>query len=622
MKALIINLEAKGEDSSFKETYGASYVMAVFDGLGGVLGGKEASFHARNITQNWFQNLFKNNQYKFDESFAKGLQKKIESKLKELDQIQKQSGKKSSIRGSLAKRSFSTTMALVRISSEENAFQLDIAWIGDSRIYFLSAEHGLQQLTKDDLKEDKDAFHHVSGSPISKTLSAKMESDWEVNFKSEKITESGLVIACTDGCFDDLRPWELEQLILDSLFKSENEDDWQTLLIEHYIKTKSDDVTLLLCPIKFDADFSRFKEGYQDRYKYLESLDAKDRESEELSYDKSLEIWEQYRTQYEARLGQSKIKPKQIIETKSISGGENNEEVPAFLQKSPSNKEIENKQSLKDSEVVTETIPEKSKPEKQNENKESAQSNEIETTAENTENGEKTENKKSSQGNETISKTSPEYEEIKQYLDEGHQYLQPKHKNYVMAIGRFSKVTLIDYSHIEALSYLGLAYSKEADEKNKFTYFNKDKKEEVKTYYELARTHFIKVNSIFSQKDYLKHIDDDNIRSNIIHFIKALVQVTKLEEILVSEEERHKIIKFCSQIYESKTEINQGEVPELRGRIYQLLDNKPEAIKYFELAQNIYQSQDKSAVKRCQYYLNSLKPQRSFQYGGIGLPFN
>ena len=379
-----------------------------------------------------------------------------------------------------------------------------------------------------------------------------------------------------------------------------------------------------MCPIDFDADFdfSRLKKVYQDRYKYLESLDTKDRESDELSYDKSLDIWEQYRTQYEARLGQSKIKPtKQITETNSISGGENNEEVPAFLQKSPSNKETENKQSLNDSEAVTETIPEKSKAEKQNENKESAQSNEIETTAENTENGEKTENKKSSQGNETISKTSPEYEKIKQYLDKGHQYLQPKHKNYGMAIGRFLNVTLIDNSHIEALSYLGLAYSKEADEKNKFTYCNKDKEEEVKTYYELARTHFIKVNSIFSQKDYLKHIDDDNIRSNIIHFIKALVQVTKPEKILVSEEERLIIIDFCSKIYNSTIKTNQGEVPELMGKIYQLLDNKPEAIKYFGLAKNIYQSQDKSAVKRCQKYLNDLKPQRLFHlHGGIGSP--
>ena len=57
------------------------------------------------------------------------------------------------------------------------------------------------------------------------------------------------------------------------------------------------------------------------------------------------------------------------------------------------------------------------------------------------------------------------------------------------------------------------------------------------------------------------------------------------------------------------------------GKIYQLLDNKPEAIKYFGLAKNIYQSQDKSAVKRCQKYLNDLKPQRLFHlHGGIGSP--
>lgn len=106
--------------------------------------------------------------------------------------------------------------------TDEQKYLVQIAWMGDSRIYYLHHHRGLQQLTKDDFKESKDALEVIyQDPPMSQFLTADPEADWKINYNKFEFSEEGFVLACTDGCFQYLlAPWEFEKLLLETLIKS------------------------------------------------------------------------------------------------------------------------------------------------------------------------------------------------------------------------------------------------------------------------------------------------------------------------------------------------------------------------------------------------------------------
>lgn len=300
------NTKDCGEDSYFilpeyqdLVSPGSNYIfMAVFDGVGGEKGGKEASEKAKEITQSWCQHILdQQKQCQLNRENLTELKTQIEEALKKLSH--ESTPKKSRLRGSLAKRSFSTTIALAAISELENNIQVELAWIGDSRIYFLNSKKGLQQLTLDDLKERQDGFKSKSGMPLSKTLSANMDPDWGFNFKRIKLPQNGFIITCTDGVFEDIKPWELEYLILDNLDKASSKDDWESLLKQYYQNHKTDDVTFILLPVGFDCysseGFSKIKENFKNRNKNL--MELLNLPTDQSSSDDL--IWEKYSQNYE-----------------------------------------------------------------------------------------------------------------------------------------------------------------------------------------------------------------------------------------------------------------------------------------------------------------------------------
>ncbi len=301
---LTIHIEAisnKGEDKYLLVEY-PTITIGVFDGLGGKsagfgeeTGGRIASREAARISEyilrNKAQNLTEDIVNLIKMEVCSYLKKEADNKIK------------LKFKGSLAQR-LCTTLAIVNIhkrNPQEVSFNLNIAWIGDSRIYFLSPEKGLQQLTKDDLKMPNDAFKLIyEDSPMSKHLTADMHSDWEINFKIEQFQEKGCVIACTDGSFQCLdSPWDFERLLLDTLANSNNLSDWHNLLNKRYEQIKQDDVSLILYPIgiSFD-DFESIKNHYQKRLHILNENFS----SDSTNYSDLVNLWNKYRLNYEERI--------------------------------------------------------------------------------------------------------------------------------------------------------------------------------------------------------------------------------------------------------------------------------------------------------------------------------
>ena len=314
--SLIIEIVAstgKGEDSHlFYDEYNSNcIVLGVFDGLGGrsagfngMTGGKIAFQEARKSTEKFLK------QWKgeLDEKRIAELQTNICQTLKsQADGNMKQSR----LTGTLTGKRLCTTIALASIPKPVPNIDLEIsfAWMGDSRVYFLSPSKGLQQLTVDDLEIEKDAFQMLrEDPPMSKYLTADIPDDWQINFAKHRIEERGCIIVCTDGCFQYLpTPWDFEKLILETLIHAKAGKEWEKKLGDKYEEIKQDDVSLVLFPVGglSLSDFKTLSQSYQDRFTKICT-----------EYKNPDELWENYRSDYEAKLQKGDPVEKEVQDSK------------------------------------------------------------------------------------------------------------------------------------------------------------------------------------------------------------------------------------------------------------------------------------------------------------------
>lgn len=319
MKSFLItvNIESvldKGEDAHlFSDDDSDVIVIGVFDGLGGrsagydkQTGGKIASQKVSETVQIFLLQW----NGKLNPEIVSKMQDKVYITLKEAAD---KYIKPSRLGGSLAGQRLCTTMALAsipKLGELPTKYEVSLAWIGDSRLYFLSPEKGLQQLTQDDLEVKKDAFEMIrEDPPMSQYLSADMKKNWQIHFKLQELDQRGCILACTDGCFQYLpAPWEFEKLLLNTLSQSEDMKQWEDSLNQRYQDIKQDDVSLILCSIGYNS-FDDLKQSYEERLGYLtEKFDFKNKNLEELQT-----LWQEYRENYEFYLEQEE--KQQIVQT-------------------------------------------------------------------------------------------------------------------------------------------------------------------------------------------------------------------------------------------------------------------------------------------------------------------
>ncbi len=306
---LTVNIESvlgKGEDAHLfnADDYSDVIVIGVFDGLGGrsagydeQTGGKIASQKVSETVQKFLLQRYG----KLNREIVREIQDEVYTTLK---QAADKNIRPSRLGGSLAGQRLCTTMALASIPKSgefTTKYEVSLAWIGDSRLYFLSPEKGLQQLTQDDLEVKKDAFEMIrEDPPMSQYLSADMKKNWQIHFKLQELDQRGCILACTDGCFQYLpAPWEFEKLLLNTLSQSEDMKPWEDSLNKRYQDIKQDDVSLILCSMGYNG-FDDLKQSYQERFDYLtEKFDFKNKNFGELQT-----LWQEYRENYEFYLKQ------------------------------------------------------------------------------------------------------------------------------------------------------------------------------------------------------------------------------------------------------------------------------------------------------------------------------
>lgn len=308
---LVVNIEvaeAKGEDANLAEHFAQTFLMGVFDGLGGRsagYGGKtgggiaseEASQISKTFFKQWHGEIKPENVIQLQQQICESLKIKADTNMPRTS---------SRLKGSLVEHKLCTTIALASIlkqqKGQEKIFEANLAWMGDSRIYFLSPTKGLQQLTKDDLVTPKDALEMLrQDPPMSQYLTADINLRWQIHFQHYEIEGPGCFLACTDGCFQYFSaPWEFEKLLLDTLFQSEGDkidtNNWQKLIYERYTEIKQDDVSLILYAVGFNT-VKFLKSAYEQRWQYLQETFISP--TANTRYDELQSLWEKYRIDYE-----------------------------------------------------------------------------------------------------------------------------------------------------------------------------------------------------------------------------------------------------------------------------------------------------------------------------------
>jgi hypothetical protein len=207
-------------------------------------------------------------------------------------------------------RTLPTTMALCWFDLD--ASQLTAIWAGDSRVYYLRPDIGLQQVTTDDLKSGADALENLTqDSPMSNCISAS--TDFVLHERQLELHSPAILLAASDGCFGYLpTPLHFEYLLLRTMHKAADIDDWQRILHTQFERVSSDDSTLSAALIGW-PDFGSCQQDFTARYRRCEELirangayhervdfarQGLDQAREALAVH-TRDLWEEYRKTYE-----------------------------------------------------------------------------------------------------------------------------------------------------------------------------------------------------------------------------------------------------------------------------------------------------------------------------------
>jgi hypothetical protein len=212
-------------------------------------------------------------------------------------------------------RALPTTMALLALQRTEaggSTYACHAFWAGDSRAYLLHPDHGISQLTTDDLRSGGDALHNLSDdSPMDNTVSA--DTEFTIRHRHVEVAAPFIAVTATDGCFHYLRsPMHFEDLLLSTLLDAKDADDWRSGLEARIAAVTGDDAAMAL--LGLGADLEGFRDLFSQRAgeireRYVAPLDGLDEEVaraeralDELRRrrgEQTAQLWRDYKPGYE-----------------------------------------------------------------------------------------------------------------------------------------------------------------------------------------------------------------------------------------------------------------------------------------------------------------------------------
>ena len=272
--------ESMDEDAGFAIESGHRSLLAAFDGMGGMGSRRYQSlgnYSSAYLASHYFSSLLEKDFLdgiqtgRFDQNFdyVSHLQQLFwerarEAKASHLDL------EPSFITGSLSK-SLPSTVCIALV--DKSRFSSLFIWAGDSRGYILCGS-GLYQLTRDNVRTARDSYDSLyEDAPMNNFLNA--DRPFVLHSRHILAQEPGVFLVATDGAFACLpTPFHFEYLLLLSLSRSQDMEDWMDCFKAELLQYANDDVTLAVQPVGF-GDFNQLKHTLTPRCqqiarKYLE----------------------------------------------------------------------------------------------------------------------------------------------------------------------------------------------------------------------------------------------------------------------------------------------------------------------------------------------------------------
>ena len=207
-------------------------------------------------------------------------------------------------------RTLPTTLALGWYDLNEHKYSA--IWAGDSRVYCLHPELGLQQATTDDLKTPADAMENLTADGLmSNCVSAS--ADFVLHERRLELPQRCVLLAATDGCFGYVRtPLHFEYLLLATMQQARSWEEWEERLADEIVQITEDDSTLSAAVIGW-PDFAACRGAYVSRYTWcgqrvnaydsqiakVGQLEAELAKAREELVATRRQLWEEYRKTYE-----------------------------------------------------------------------------------------------------------------------------------------------------------------------------------------------------------------------------------------------------------------------------------------------------------------------------------
>ncbi len=208
----------------------------------------------------------------------------------------------SRIKGQL-QQSLPTTICVAQLQRmNDTCLEGCFLWAGDSRGYTLDAS-GLHQYTKDDVRDDLDAFDSLYQNTVLTNL-CSLDHKVQLHLRKVAIQQPSIVFVATDGVFSCFEtPMSFEYMLLKTMKESKSEAKWKLCLQETISHIVQDDATLVLMMFGFES-YQAMAKHYDERYKQLlsEFIEPVQKHYQDYAYAK--QKWAQYQVEYDKTKGE------------------------------------------------------------------------------------------------------------------------------------------------------------------------------------------------------------------------------------------------------------------------------------------------------------------------------
>lgn len=296
-------LGERGEDAyAYNAKRGDIHTIAVFDGCGGSGAWRYAEF--RNATgafvaaqriatcyQEWFQTLNAD-----DARRPRQLGDSLLTRTRKTLTGLKAECAPMGISGSMVKSFPCTASAAVVTQTSKNAKLLTALNAGDSRVYYLTPDNGLVQLTQDDSRGRPDPLDSLQdNAPLSNLLNA--DKPYSIKTSQAVLKMPCAIMCATDGVFGFVRsPMDFEYMLLTAIMACDTIAQFEDAFTKAIIELTGDDSTCMMLFYGW-GDYPAIKNGLMGRYKHVAQIIAKIERAENASAMNTIirQQWETYK---------------------------------------------------------------------------------------------------------------------------------------------------------------------------------------------------------------------------------------------------------------------------------------------------------------------------------------